>query len=177
MHYRRAYVPGGTFFFTLNLNDRSSTLLTDQIHLLRDSMRQVIIRHPVKILAMVILPDHLHAVWSLPPDDDDYSLRWSLIKSGFSRALPRTEFVSSSRSRKRERGIWQRRFWEHLIRDDQDLENHVDYVHINPVKHGYVMVAADWQYSTIHRYIKTGDLSADWAVQTEIHEPNFGEVV
>jgi len=165
MRYRRANIPGATYFFTVNLEDRSSTLLTDQIDLLRNVMRTVLRSHPVDIIAMVVLPDHLHAIWRLPEGDADFPMRWSLIKAGFSRAIPRAEEITTSRGHKRERGIWQRRYWEHLIRDDEDLERHVAYTYGNPVKHGYVTKAEDWPYSSIHRDIAKGLVLRDWGVK------------
>ena len=117
---------------------------------------------------MVILPDHLHAIWTLPPGDADFAKRWMLIKTAFSRALPKHENINQSRKSKRERGIWQRRYWEHLIRDELDYERHVDYIHYNPVKHGYVDKAVDWPYSSIHRFIKNGIISSDWGVGESI---------
>lgn len=113
---------------------------------------------------MVVLPDHLHAIWRLPDGDADFPTRWALIKAGFSRGLPKTEAIRASRSGKRERGIWQRRYWEHQIRDDDDLARHVAYVHFNPVKHGYVGQAVDWPYSSIHRFIRAGTIPATWGV-------------
>ncbi|UVE17253.1 transposase [Pseudomonas sp. LS44] len=163
MRYRRAYVPGGTFFFTVNLADRSQTLLTDHIDALRASVRHVRSLHPFEILAMVVLPDHLHALWRLPENDTNYPLRWSLIKAGFSRAIGHLETVTLSRRLKRERGIWQRRYWEHQIRDEQDLARHIDYIHGNPLKHGYVSRAVDWPYSSIHRYAREGVVTPDWS--------------
>lgn len=156
MRYRRADVAGATYFFTVNLLDRQQTLLTDHISLLRQSLQTVKRRHPFHIDAMVILPEHLHALWTLPRDDADFSKRWMLIKAAFSRSLPKTEPVRNSRQKKRERGIWQRRFWEHLIRDNLDYQRHVDYIHYNPVKHGYVETATDWPYSSIHRHLRYG---------------------
>ncbi|MGD9583868.1 MAG: transposase [Lysobacterales bacterium] len=134
--YRRLRSPGASFFFTVNLADRRSGLLVQDIELLRSVLRQVLAAHPLSIDAMVVLPDHLHALWTLPTGDSDYSLRWRLLKSGFSRALPPIEPRSASRIGKAVRGIWQRRFWEHQIRDDRDYARHIDYIHINPVKHG-----------------------------------------
>ena len=170
MRYRRADVAGGTYFFTVNLADRSSRLLVEHIDHLRAAVRIVKQRHPFEILAWVVLPEHMHAVWALPRDDRDFSGRWALIKSGFSRAIGRSETVSSSRAGRRERGIWQRRYWEHWIRDEHDLQRHVDYVHINPVKHGHVERAADWPHSSIHRYIERGWLREDWACQPDAIE-------
>ena len=138
MRYRRAKIYGGTYFFTVNLAERGRTLLVDHIEHLRNAVRLVTSRHPFVIDAIVILPDHIHALWTLPEGDADYSTRWALIKAGFSRGLERGELIRRSRLRKGDRGIWQRRFWEHAIRDDRDFERHLDYIHYNPVKHGFV---------------------------------------
>jgi putative transposase len=165
MRYRRANAAGGKYFFTVNLADRSRRLLVERVDDLRFAVRAMRDRHPFEIVAWVVLPDHLHAVWTLPQGDVDFSTRWMLIKSGFSRRLERDEAIRESRVRKGERGIWQRRFWEHQIRDDDDLQRHVDYVHINPVKHGHVSRASEWPYSSIHRYIHAGELTADWSAE------------
>lgn len=167
MRYRRANVPGATYFFTVNLADRKSTLLIEQIDLLRTATRKIRCSHPFDIIAMVVLPDHLHAIWRLPEGDADFPLRWSLIKAAFSRALPKTEAIGPSRKMKRERGIWQRRYWEHQIKDDGDLETHVAYIHFNPVKHGYVVKAEDWPYSSIHREIAKRSMSRSWGYLDE----------
>lgn len=164
MRYRRATVTGATCFFTVNIAERQKTLLTGHINVLRNAIKKVKQNHPFDIEAMVILPDHLHALWTLPENDADFSLRWNLIKAGFSRELAKTERISKSRQRKGERGIWQRRFWEYLIRDDNDYERHVDYIHINPVKHGYVEKPIDWPFSSLHRFVKNEILPASWAV-------------
>jgi putative transposase len=126
MRYRRADVAGGTYFFTVNLLNRQQGLLVEYRVVLREAMRTVKSAHPFRIDAMVILPDHLHALWTLPARDDDYPMRWTLIKSGFSRRLPKDERLTASRRAKGERGIWHRRYWEHLIRDDRDFAHHVD---------------------------------------------------
>jgi len=160
--YTRAFAPGGTFFFTVNLTDRSKTLFTDHIDELRESIRRVRDAHPFHIDAMVVLPEHIHVIWTLPLGDTDYPTRWALIKSGFSRKLPRTEYISTSRNKKGERGIWQRRYWEHQIRDDDDFARHVDYIHYNPVKHGHVKSPCDWVHSSIHRFIQEGILPPNW---------------
>lgn len=165
MRYRRADAAGGTYFFTVNLADRRSDSLVRHIDELRTAMKTVIVSHPFAIPAMVVLPEHLHAIWRLPKDDADYPTRWALIKAGFSRQFPKDEQVGASRRSKRERGIWQRRYWEHQIRDDADLAQHVDYIHFNPVKHGLVSRPADWPHSTLHRYIDRGLLSPDWGGQ------------
>ena len=161
-NYRRDHTPGASWFFTLNLADRQATLLTDHITLLRDAFRYSMRRHPWSIEAIVILPEHLHTICTLPPADADYALRWRLIKATFSRSLPRIEPIKASRERKGERGIWQRRFWEHRIRDASDFERHVDYIHLNPRKHGHVNRLIDWPWSSFHRYVERGLLPKDW---------------
>ena len=175
-NYRRSRIAGATYFFTVNLAERSQSLLLDHIILLRVAFRQVRIRHPFAIDAIVVLPDHLHAIWTLAPDDNDFALRWRLIKTIFSRGLPRNERRSTSRQAKHERGIWQRRYWEHLIRDEADFLRHVDYIHINPVKHGLVKRVADWPYSSFHRYVKAGVLPVDWGGDMALEEDRYGEM-
>ena len=162
-NYRRAWQPGGTYFFTVALLLRQGNdLLTRHVDLLRECVRSVRERHPFKIHAWVVLPDHLHCVIELPPDDADFATRWRLIKMGFSKALPHGETRSAVRVRRGERGIWQRRFWEHLIRDEADFRAHMDYVHINPVKHGLVEHVVDWPYSTFHGLVAKGVYVRDW---------------
>jgi len=133
-NYRRNFVAGGSYFFTVNLADRQSRLLTDNIELLREAFRYARARHPFQIEAIVVLPEHVHTIWTLPPDDLDYAMRWRLIKTTFSRGLPKGERISQSRRDRGERGIWQRRYWEHTLRDELDFERHADYIHFNPVK-------------------------------------------
>ncbi|NOT85808.1 MAG: transposase [Methylococcaceae bacterium] len=161
--YRRYRVAGGTYFFTVNLAERNRKLLTEHVDVLKAAVRTVMKAHPFEIDAMVILPDHLHAIWTLPENDDDFSLRWRQIKSEFSRVMEKDERISKSRTQKQERGIWQRRFWEHAIRDEKDFERHADYIHYNPVKHGYVHRALNWQHSSFHRYVRLGILPSNWA--------------
>jgi len=162
-NYRRYRIDGGSYFFTVNLAERKRSLLTERIDALRDAFRMVKNAHPFVIDAVVILPEHLHTIWTLPQGDDDFSLRWRQIKSAFSRSIEKDERISNSRLLKQERGIWQRRFWEHAIRDEEDFNRHIDYIHINPVKHGYVQRAADWQFSSFHRYVRLGIFPVDWA--------------
>ena len=150
-NYRRNFVPGGSYFFTVNLVDRRSRLLTENIDLLRSAFRYTRARHRFTVDAIVVLPDHLHTIWSLPEGDHDFALRWRLIKSAFSRELPGGEPISESRAAKGERGIWQRRYWEHTLRDERDLERHIDCIHFNPVKHGHVSQVKAWPYSSFHR--------------------------
>ncbi|MBM4207351.1 MAG: transposase [Gammaproteobacteria bacterium] len=162
--YRRYRIAGGTYFFTVNLLERNpNDLLVKNIDVLRKAVRQTRKNLPFHIDAWVVLPDHLHGVWTLPAGDNDNSNRWRSIKQIFSKAMPKTERRSGVRVARGERGIWQRRFWEHMILDDVDYAAHIDYCHINPVKHGLVKKAADWPYSTFHRYVKAGIYSNGWA--------------
>ena len=155
MQYRRTTIPGATYFFTVVTYDRQPVFKNaTAIQLLRESFHTVKQRHPFNIEAIVVLPDHLHCLWTLPPGDANFSMRWRLIKAYFSRKCP-DEYKkerSLARMRKQEQAIWQRRFWEHLIRDQQDFRNHVAYIHFNPVKHGLVDCPRDWPYSSVHRY-------------------------
>jgi putative transposase len=163
-NYRRALIAGGCWFFTVNLlQRRRTTLLVDEIDALRQAIRATRDRYPFTIDAMVVLPDHIHAVWTLPPGDADFSVRWRLIKSRFAKSLPKEERLSAVRRERAERGIWQRRFWEHLIRDDADYARHVEYCYINPVKHGIVPRVCDWPHSSFHRDVRAGIFTEDWA--------------
>ncbi len=160
--YRRYRARGGTFFFTINLLDRSSDLLTRHIDALREAVRRTRAERPFHIDAWVVLPEHTHCMITLPPGDDDYSNRIKAIKIRFVRAVAPNEWRSPVRVAKGERGIWQRRFWEHVIRDDADYARHLDYVHFNPVKHGYVTAVAQWPYSTFHHWVRAGVYPSDW---------------
>ena len=162
-NYRRAFIPGGCWFFTVNLLDRRQALLVDHIEALRDAVAVTQTKHAFTIDAFVVLPDHLHAIWQLPPDDSDFSMRWRLIKGRFAKALPKQEQRSAVRVARNERGIWQNRFWEHLIRDEADYARHVEYCYINPVKHGLVSRVRDWPYSSFHRDVRVGLFPEDWA--------------
>jgi putative transposase len=173
--YRRNFIPGGSFFFTVNLADRKLSLLTSHIDALRTAFREIRLRHPFTIDAIVVLPDHLHAIWTLPDGDTDFATRWRLIKTTFSRYVPAGERISASRAAKGERGIWQRRYWEHSIRDENDFARHVDYIHINPVKHGLVSRVRDWQHSSFHRMVMLGIYPEDWAGDVSEHSGDFGE--
>lgn len=160
--YRRALVPGATWFFTVNLSDRTSGLLVREIAQLRAAARTVRKRYPCRIVAAVVLPDHLHAVLQLPEGDADFPGRWRYLKTLFAWALPRTEFIPRNRARRGERGIWQRRYWEHMIRGESDLRAHIDYIHFNPVKHGLVSRVRDWPHSSFPTYVRAGVLPVDW---------------
>lgn len=162
-NYRRAYILGGTWFFTVNLLQRKNNdLLIREIELLRETVKRVKMSYPFTIDAWVVLPDHIHCIWTLPPNDADFSTRWRLIKSGFSRGIPKTEYRSKVRMALGERGIWQRHYWEHCIRDELDYQRHVDYVHVNPLKHGYVRRVSEWPYSSFHRYVAQGIYPENW---------------
>ena len=174
--YRRNWVPGGSYFFTVNLADRSSRLLVDNVDALRAAFREVRRRHPFAVEAIVVLPDHLHCILTLPPGDADFATRMKTIKALFSRSLPKDERRSRSRITKGERGIWQRRYWEHTLRDEGDWERHVDYIHFNPVKHGHAERVSDWPYSSFHRFVRLGMRPADWGGGAPVmKEGGFGE--
>lgn len=161
VNYRRHYEPGGCYFFTVTLQDRRSKLLTENITLLQQIIASVKHRQPYKTIAAVILPDHMHAIWRLPPNDSDYPGRWKKIKSMFTFILQKNGMVLD-KNKRGECNVWQKRYWEHTIRDEEDLERCVDYIHYNPVKHGLVENVIDWPYSSFHQYVKNGILDADW---------------
>jgi putative transposase len=160
--YRRNRIPGATYFFTVNLLDRRSDLLVTHIDALRCAVRRVRRRVPFHIDAWVVLPDHMHCLWTLPEGDSDFPRRWWAIKVGFSKSLPDIEDQSGGQLRAGERGIWQRRYWEHTIRDDRDYAAHMDYTHFNPVKHGLAETVADWPFSSFRRCVAAGLYPADW---------------
>ena len=175
VHYRRNRVPAGTYFFTATLRDRRAMLLVENIEILREALRHTLRQRPFVIDAMVVLPDHVHTVWTLPEGDADYAGRWRLLKSYFTRTLVKGG-VGLTRNAKGEYDLWQRRYWEHSIRDEADLERHVDYIHYNPVKHGLVERVADWPYSSFHRFVRQGLCSPDWAgVDVKSAKGSYGE--
>ena len=161
--YRRVRVPGGTYFFTINLLERRSDLLVRHIDALREAVRRTRRERPFRIDAWVVLPDHMHCIIRLLDGDDDFSNRIKAIQTRFVRSLPATERRSCVRVTRGERAIWQRRFWEHANRGDVDYARHMDYVHFNPVKHGYVTFVRNWPFSTFHRLAQAGLYSSDWA--------------
>ncbi|MEN3110013.1 transposase [Uliginosibacterium paludis] len=161
--YRRIWRPGGTYFFTVTLLERrGNDLLVRHIDSLRAAVRKVRQRYPFHIHAFVVLPDHLHCILELPEGDADFATRWMRIKQEFSFAIPKTEWRSATRRKRQERAIWQRRYWEHLIRDEKDFQAHMDYVHFNPVKHGHVARVIDWPHSSFHHHLAAGTYPADW---------------
>ena len=174
VRYRRNRIAGGKFFFTLTLADRQSTALVDHVGVLRAAFRVARNERPFAIDAIAILPDHLHAILSLPVDDADFPGRWRRIKGYFSTRL--LEAGSDiKRHRNGELALWQRRYWEHTIRDDRDFARHVDYIHYNPVKHGLVKRVRDWPHSSFHLYVRRGILTRDWAGNAGDSALNFGE--
>ena len=172
VNYRRNFVPGGTYFFTVTLRDRSSRLLAEHINSLRAAFREVKRKRPFHIDAIVILPEHLHIIWTLPEGDADYPGRWRAIKSAFTHAVVKSG-VAVARNEKGAYALWQRRYWEHTIADEDDFQHHVDYIHFNPVKHEWVKQAADWPHSSLHQYVKQGILPPDWAGSAR--EGKYGE--
>jgi putative transposase len=178
MRYRRACVKGGTYFFTFVTFKRKNILIQpENLTLLRRAFEYVKENHPFKIDAIVVLPDHLHCIWTLPRGDCDFSTRWRLIKGFFTRNCQAKYRIEPFQSRKcrGEQAVWQRRFWEHLIRDEQDYIHHVEYIHLNPVKHGLVKAPKDWEYSSFHRYVAQGKYSQDWcAVERVIFDASIG---
>ena len=175
VRYRRNRIPHGTYFFTATLRCRRSMLLVEHIEALREAVRHMLDQRPCTIDAMVVLPDHIHAIWTLPEDDADYAGRWRLLKSGFTHAVVKVG-VDMVRNTKGKCNLWQRRYWEHTIRDEADFERHVDYIHYNPVKHGLVGRVADWPYSSFHRFVRQGACSPDWAgADVALDENIYGE--
>ena len=175
--YRRAYIPGGSFFFTVVTQTRRPILCSPHARsCLRDSITSTRAQWPFEVEAFVLLPDHLHCIWTLPHGDSDFSIRWANIKRRFSkqwRELDRPQAeLSRSQRKHREAGIWQRRFWEHVIRDQDDFNQHVDYIHFNPVKHGLVARPIDRPYSSLHRFVATGLCDSNWGSAAH-GEPDF----
>ena len=172
-NYRRLYTRGATYFFTVVSEQRRPILCEPDIRLaLREAIEWVRRDRPFHIDGWVLLPDHLHALWTLPEGDADFVTRWQSIKRRVS-AQCKMLFVdakqlNASQRKHREAGLWQRRYWEHQIRDDKDFAQHVDYLHINPLKHGLVNQVADWPYSSFHRYVKAGVYPADWGGSAQI---------
>jgi putative transposase len=177
MQYRRDYSTGATYFFTV-VTFRRMPLFNhpEAVAGLRAAFCGEMARRPFYIDAIVIMPDHIHAVWTLPADDADYSIRWRNIKRAFTASIPPEQrpAVFASRQRKQEQAIWQRRFWEHRIRDQRDFNRHIDYIHYNPVKHGAVARPVDWPYSSIHRYIRNGVISPDWGSSSIVSSDSIG---
>lgn len=166
-NYRRWRLAGGSYFFTLVTKDRTRIFEHAVARrLLGQQLRECRRVRPFEVNAIVLLPEHLHTIWTLPRGDQEYSARWAWIKKEFTKAWLAVGgaqvMVSPARNARRDRGVWQPRFWEHVIRDEGDFDRHLDYIHYNPVKHGHVNVPADWQWSSIHRWVKAGVYEAEW---------------
>ncbi len=175
MEYRRSKMAGGTFFFTVVTHNRRKFLCEpENIILLRRGFRQVITEFSFKVEAIVVLPNHIHCIWTLPLEDNNFSNRWRLIKNYFSRNcdVKYKGKVSTSRKKKGEYAVWQRRFWEHQIKDENDYINHVNYIHYNPVKHGYVKAPKDWQYSSFMSYVERKVYDINWGAEEYIEFPD-----
>ena len=178
--YRRANTTGATYFFTVVTYRRQKILCAPEVRsALRLAIEKVRQKRPFEIDAWVLLPDHLHCIWTLPDGDADFSTRWAMIKRSVSLACAgdykRPDWINASKRKQRESTFWQRRFWEHKIRDDNDFMHHVDYVHYNPVKHGACDQVADWPYSTFHRYVARGVYDVGWAGNCIEDSHGFGE--
>jgi len=174
VRYRRNRVEAGTFFFTLALEDRRSTALIDHVDALRVAFRVARHERPFMIDAVVILPDHLHAILTLPEGDADFAGRWRRMKGHFSSGLLRAG-IGIKRHANGELALWQRRYWEHTVRDENDFARHVDYIHYNPVKHGLVTRVQDWPHSSFHLYVRRGILPEDWAGDGSNANLSYGE--
>jgi len=173
--YRRYYIPGGRYFFTVVTEKRMPIFVNDTARdCLRTVFRYCLQTHPFQINAMVMLPDHIHAIWTLPIDDYDYSKRWGIIKKHFTQAwLVSGGYenpTSDSKRKNRRRGIWQKRFWEHTLRNQEDYDRHFDYIHYNPIKHGIVKNLLDYPYSTFHRWLRQGIYPENWGMK---YDPYF----
>jgi putative transposase len=180
-NYRRARIDGGTYFFTVTTFRRQPFLTDADVRAaLRAGIARVRTTHPFIIGAWALLPDHMHAVWTLPPNDRDFSTRWRVIKRTVTQQcrarLHRPEWMTPRRALRQQSTLWQHRFWEHTVRDELDFERHVNYIHWNPVKHGYVRQVADWPYSSFRRYVKQGLLPRNWGgTGAEEDDADFGE--
>jgi len=177
--YRRSLVPGGTYFFTVVTYERKNILIDQKArNLLRDVWKDVSSRHPFEMVAYCILPNHFHVVMTLPENDSNFSIRIREIKRLFTLRYTgdRPNNISESRIKRKESSVWQRRFWEHVIRDENDLNRHIEYIHFNPVIHGLVDRVCDWESSSFHRFVKDGLYEPGWGESVSIDpDRNYGE--
>ena len=176
--YRRTYVSGGSYFLTLLTYNRTPLFQApENISRLREAIKMVKSEMPFDILGAVTLPDHLHFIWTLPPDDVAYPIRVGRLKALFTRMLPTNQrpatTLPKSRRKRRESSVWQRRFWEHALRDQEDFQRHLDYIHYNPVKHGYAQCPHVWPSSSFHRWVKNGGYSPDWCCTCDERNPKI----
>jgi len=177
-NYRRVK-EGRTYFFTVVTYQRRPFLCQDGSRLaLRTAIEETRLSHPFEIDAWVLMPDHLHCIWTLPDNDGDYSKRWGLIKAGFTKKI-KSDVAgnvqkSNSRTKHRESIVWQRRFWEHMIRNEADYKAHIDYIHFNPVKHGLVGAPAEWKHSTFHKCVQEGMYTIEWGATGDLPFADIG---
>ncbi|MBI5455341.1 MAG: transposase [Deltaproteobacteria bacterium] len=171
MRYRRSKAKGASFFFTVVTHGRKKILCREaNVMLVKEAFKRAIDKHPFEIEAFVLLPDHIHCIWTLPENDNDFSIRWRLFKGFFTKGC-RDEFKSprdASRLKRGEQAVWQRRFWEHTIVDEGDFIRHVEYIHYNPAKHGLARSPKEWPYSSFHRYVSKGIYDRDWGAERKI---------
>ena len=171
MNYRRSFIPGGAYFFTVVTAGRHPIFRNGEaVDVLRHAVRRVNQTRPFVVDAMVVLPDHLHCIWTLPPGDDDYPTRWRLIKTW----VAKHQILARGHSVGQRRPVWQARYWEHTVRDERNYRQHVEYIHHNPVQHGYVRRAADWAYSSFRRYVKAGLYPEDWGGVEPVLDDGIG---
>ncbi len=176
MRYRRSKTKGGTFFFTIVTYQRRKIFNDDlTASQFMNAIKQIKNKHPFKMIGYVLLPDHFHCIWTLPENDNDFSMRWRLIKSCFTRLyLPNSKIsLTPSRKNKKEQSIWQRRFWEHEIRSEEELAKYLDYIHYNPIKHHYVDGASQWKYSSFQHYVNKQIYLPDWGSSEQPFLSNF----
>jgi putative transposase len=182
--YRRAYVPGGSFFLTLvTYNRKPLFTASHNVARLRSALTVVQQQYPFEIVAAVVLLEHLHFIWTLPPGDPDFSKRIGRLKVLFTQSMrgrrKTPQDVSQSRLNHRESDVWQRRFWEHTIRDEWDFQRHMDYIHYNPVKHELATCPHRWVYSSFGRWVRQGAYTADWCCKCDGRKtkpPNFSDI-
>jgi putative transposase len=165
--YRRPYIPGGSYFLTLVAYNRNPLFqVPENISRLRAAIKTVKSERPFEIAGAVVLPDHQHFIWTLPPGDTAYSMRVGRLKALFTKSLPAeqrsAQALPNSHRKRRESGVWQRRFWEHALRDEEDFQRHLDYIHYNPVKHGYAQCPHSWPFSSFHQWVQKGAYTANW---------------
>jgi len=180
-HYRRVYVPGGLYFFTVKTFRNQHFLTDDDVRAaLREGIQFTRQNKSFDIIAWVLLPNHLHCIWRLPSGDADFSARWSIIKRTVTQRcgerLNRPEWLTARRRQRQQGTLWQHRYWDHLIRDEDDFNKHMDYIHWNPVKHGFAVNVADWPYSSFHRLVRSGWYAENWGEKIAFDDNDkFGE--
>ena len=171
-NWRRAFVPGGTYFFTVVTDQRRPIFESDAARtILGNVIRECLRSHPFEVRAIVLLPDHLHSIWCMRSGDANYSGRWQWIKTQSTQ-----RWLSAGRTTDGRRGVWQPKFWEHTIEEEDDFESHFDYIHYNPVKHGYVRCPVDWEWSTFHHWVQRGVYSKHWGCGDRDPKLNFDHI-